>query len=510
MRPGMTALGIGAGVAVLVMGASVVGPPSEVGEEHPPELEPVISTSVVCPYAGGEGDTSRIGVLALSEVDEATTEGGEPAPITVTPLETREPDSEDDSAGESSDKAPEPLFTVAGRGKPSIKGVDTQKPTSFVVNADGPLAAGLVAETAMYLAEFDIHGYSSAPCSNAERDHWFMGGSGQEGRRGKLVLSNPANVPAVVDVDLWTGDGPLVTPATQDLSVPPNSQRLVLLDALAPDARQVAVHVSAQRGRVSAAIEVRESESGTPRGISFLPVAAAPAHELVIPGIAQKTSAYLHVLAPGEVDAIVHVKYLGSSGSFKPSGQDVLTVPAGQVLSVPLEGIDEPMAVALESDEPVTAGVRLSRSSGDGPRDLAFSAASKPLDGPTAVLLGRTKNEFSTSLVISSVADATSRVTIQRIDNDGKVVGEETVDVPAGATVPVRLRTVDGASYPYAVVRPADRDALMVARVVTAVNADGAFIDVLPLTSAPTKVDVPEVVAELPEIPDPNATEPPG
>jgi hypothetical protein len=516
---------VGGGIAVVVFAASLLGPAKEADEQHPPELQPVVRTALVCPFTGGRDDVkSYVGVLAIGETTGADVDG-ENESVTVTPLSTWDAgidldEDEDEDQGEGDegegdegdraptespepDEPPEPLLTIEERGVPGVERVEVDSPTSFAVEARGTLAAGTAAETSTLVPGAQVHGFSSASCSPPGREHWFVGGSGSEGKRGTLVLSNPSDVSAVVDVDVWAESGPVDAAATQDVNVPPKSQRVFLLDALAPEAAVVAVHVSTERGKVSAAVEVHESAEAEPRGLSYLPAASEPSTELLIPGVPKIGNPTLMLFAPGETDAIVSLTYQGEHGSFTPASQSVVTVPSGEILSVPLEGLEETIAVAVSSDEPVTAGVRVKRGSEDGFPDIAFSAAAEPLSGPAAALLGRSSASFTTSLSLSSVVDSASRATIQTLDEDGAIANEQTVDVPARSTVQIDLERAEDTSYPFAVVRPADPGSLVVTRQVGASTGDGSYIDVLPLTSPVVEVQVPEVVNELPEIPDP-------
>src|SRR3546814_15033227 len=60
-------------------------------------------------------------------------------------------------------------------------------------------------------------------------------------------------------------------------------------------------------------------------------------------------------------DLIVSLRLLGPEGPFSPVDQDVVTVTAGTVLEVPISDAagDAPVSVALDSDVPVTAAVRV-------------------------------------------------------------------------------------------------------------------------------------------------------
>src|SRR5690625_2167548 len=85
--------GHAAGVVIVAVGGFLtVGAlvhPSSVGEtEYPGVEQPVVRSTVVCPFVDGEPDhAGTVGVLALPDVETATDEGEESQPITVTALE---------------------------------------------------------------------------------------------------------------------------------------------------------------------------------------------------------------------------------------------------------------------------------------------------------------------------------------------------------------------------------------------------------------------------------------
>lgn len=505
MRAGMIGLATGAAVAVVVGGATFVGPPDSVVTEHPSVSEPVVRSSLVCPYVDGEDEgVGEVGVLALPGVATPEADADEQQPITVDALAlSPEPGSDEDPRPPDDDA--EPVLSTPHRGVPLIDEVETGEATSMSVTGTAALAPGLAAEQSLVMQETDLRGISTAPCAAPQREHWFVGGSGEVGRRGRLVLANPTDVPAVVDVELWDEAGPLDAPGTQDIAVPARSQRLFLLDALAPGSAATGVHVASSRGRVTAALEMRESDEITPQGMSFIPAASAPAEDVVVPGIPGHGERSLRILAPGDTDAIVSMQILGPEGAFSPLDQDVLTVPAGSVAEVPLDAVGgDPSGVRLTSDEPVTAAARVvETSSDDGLPEFAFTAASEPLSGPAPALLSRSGSGFTSTLMVSSVIDTATRVVVRTLDAKGEVVSEEPLDLPPGATLPVALEAPRGSRNATVVLEPEIPGSVVAARETLAKDDDGALLDLMPLVAPTIEVDVPEVVGELPSVPEP-------
>ncbi|MGH8777303.1 MAG: DUF5719 family protein [Jiangellaceae bacterium] len=481
------ALWVPVGVASALAVAAFVGPPESVVRERPAQDEAVVRSTLVCPYAGGEARaSSHIGVLPLGGPD-GVPDGAEVPPVVVQPLVGTEAE-------------PSTLLSATAVGTLATAEVDAADATAYAVRGTGVLAPGLAAEQSMLAQGPDFRGLVTAHCAAPAREHWFVGASGEVGRRGRLVLSNPTPVAAVVDVSVWDESGPVDAPATADVAVPAQGQEILLLDALDADAQQIGVRVTASRGRVAAALEVRETADLDPQGVSFVPAAAEPATDIVVPGVPGHGQRLLRVLAPGDRDAIVSLRLLGPDGPFSPVDQDVLTVTAGTVLEVAItEAAGEAaVSVSLSSDVPVTAAVRVVDAPSDALPDLAYTAATAPLSGTASALLGRIGSDLTTRLLVSTVGGMPARVAVRTLAVDGTVAAEQTVDVPGGSTVPVALELPEGASWATIVVEPAEPGTVTVTREIVGSNSAGALLDLMPLVAPAVTVQVPEVVGELP------------
>ena len=493
-----TALMVAAGVAAAVAATALVDPPDEVIRAHPEQVEPVIRSTSVCPYIGGEARAaSWLGVLALAGVAEpdwtpaaetADSEDSGPPPVTVRRL-----------AGP--DDIPDPLTTLAERGKPLIKEVEGSNPESYAVQAEGPLAPGVVAEQYMLAQGPDLRGIVTAPCPASGRDHWFLGASGTPGHRGRLILTNPNSTPAVATVEFWDASGQVDVPGTRDITVPALSREVFVLDAFMPEAEEVGVRVRASQGRVSAALDYRESAEGEPLGISMIPAATAPAPSLVVPGVPGHGKRTLFILAPGDSDAIVSLEILGADGSFSPLEHDVVTVPAGGIVRVPLDDAvgKSAAAISLQSDEDITAAVRVD-ASGEGERpEFAYTAAVEPLPaGPAAIVLSRADSTMTSRLQLSAVGELAGRVTITVVDGEGAVAEEQAVDVAAGSTVELELAPPEDAAWATAIIEPAAAGTIVASREIVGSDDDGRLLDLMPVVPSALTVEVPTVVGELP------------
>ena len=281
----------------------------------------------------------------------------------------------------------------------------------LVARANGASAPGLAAGMLTRSTVDAMRGLAGTGCTVPGTDFWFVGSGAVVGQRGRVYLTNPEAAPAVVDITLFGPDGPVDAPAGRGVPVAAGSQEVRLLDALAPGITRFAVHVHVRSGRVAAAVRDQQLDGLTPRGADWLPAAAPPALNQLIPGVvAGAGERRLQVVAPGESDAIVELRLVSESGSFAPAGLDVLEVRAGSVADVDLAEFTDAAAVgvSLESDVPVTAGV-LSRATGTDEQlsDIAYTAAGRPLlpAAPGSVPEARQAEGLTSSLLLTAPED---------------------------------------------------------------------------------------------------------
>jgi hypothetical protein len=358
------------------------------------------------------------------------------------------------------------------------------------------LAAGVVTRSTVDAAR----GLLGTTCVAPASDFWFVGSGALVGQRGRVYLTNPEAAPAVVDLTLYGPDGPLSSPAGRGIAVDSGAQQVRLLDALAPGTAVFAVHVHARTGRVAAAVRDQQVQGLTPRGADWVPATAPPARHQVVAGVvAGAGERRLQVVAPGESDAIVKLQLVTESGSFAPSGLDVLEVKAGSVADVDLADYadGEAVGVALDSDVPVAAAV-LVRAEGVGPlSDVAWTSASGALLPATPGVLPvvRAGPATSTSLLLAAPhGDAT--VTVAPLPPATGSPAD--VRVPGGSQVVVDLGTVTTAEEAAVSISPARGSGPVVAvGAVSESEAKGPLLTLLPVEPGRYTVSVPDVEADL-------------
>lgn len=365
-RAGALLLAAGA-AAALVVGAFAVPPPVIATDASGVEVTPVRATqSLVC---GGP-------IIGLSR-------GENPQLVAAGSPERR-------AAGEG-------LVERALTESDAIDG------SAAVVDLPAEAPADDVAATErQQLDEPELRGLAVAECLPPAPTSWLVGGSTTTGRSTLLVMSNPGEVPATVDLAVWGADGPLDTPGTEGLVVAPGAQRVIPLAGLAPDLASPVVSVTSRGGAVAATLQQSTIVGLEPAGVDIVTPVRAPAERVVIPvlpivdseGLARSVSAFgatdfapiLRVLVPGDEPAEVTVSLLPDSGA--EGSALTATVDAGAVVDLALtELADGDYSVIVEATRPIVAAARASTASDAGVDSAWFTASPALTDGSGETLV---------------------------------------------------------------------------------------------------------------------------
>lgn len=365
---------------------------------------------------------------------------------------------------------------------------DVTKPAApLVVTGSGPLAAGLTGGQ-ISAGKDDKDQLSGTHCTRPATDSWFVGPGPADGDL-HLHLANPDDGPATVSIDVYSDAGELDTSEAGAIFVPPHGTEDVSLAGWASTAQLAALHVRTSMGRVAAALQSTGKDHG---GADWVPPGSAPAKRLTVPGVPGGSGGReLLVAAPGVRDATVRVSAVTADGTVVPGGEGPITVPAGAVVPVSLDGqlSGKAAALTLTSDRPVVGGLRAD-STISGGRDVAYTAAEPPLDGRGVAAVNRDDKNYKASLVLSAIGgDLIVRVGTTGPAGSGR---PQTVRVKSGTTTEVSPAVPKGASSGYGIVVTCESGTgrLYAARVLTRDVGGGKLMTVDPLESAAGTVPV--------------------
>lgn len=390
-RLGTVSLLLAAGLAV---GQATAGPKPEVPA---PQSVPVLAGSALCPDVRQEGQRGSTAVRATGGTSRT---GG---PLT----------------GPLREDAPLP---------PDLSG-------PFLVRAQGP---GLVVEQTTRATTGSRRGTASISCSAPVTSAWFVGGATTLGSFAELVLVNAGPVPALVDVQVWTEQGPVDPRPGRGIAVPARARAVVRLDQLAPDRDLLALHVATTRGQVAPALRVVRSDGRTPLGTDWVPPTLAPARQLVVPGLPDGPGRRTALLTnPGGDGATAALSLVTSDGEV---ALDPVAVPAGSSVAVDLSEplAQTPAALRVSGDLPLLAGaVVIDRQVGPV-REIAFSAAVPAVD-QTALLVDVRLSAPTEVTLLLTATSGDAVVEVVPVAAPGELPEPLRIEVPASTTVATRL-----------------------------------------------------------------------
>lgn len=492
-RPGFQAAGAllvlaGAGLAATTLAADRGAP-----EPTTPVVVPVSETVVACPgLRSREGFTESTVAAAtppeVPGVDAAALGSG--VVRTLSPRESQE----------------KTLISLREPGDRGIYVGRNGERDSVTGAASGSLAPGFSVTQTERTVDGKGRGLAATQCQPTSTDFWFVGPASDVGQRAVLVLTNPEAATAIVDVTLHGRRGLVDAPGARGVQVEPRTSVELRLDEVAPGEKVLAVHVQVRVGRLSAAITETDVFGFDPKGTDWFPAAQPPDVTQVVPGVpgvreGRASDVRLDLVAPAEA-AVVTLSIVTPEGSFAPQGADVVDVPAGGVASVDLtEALrEEPAAIVISSDAPVTAGARVELRNPDIFGDLLFLAAAAPLDAPAVVPDNRTSEDLTTRLILSAPEGATSASVTGFAQGRDWNAGR--VDLAAGTTDGLAIdppksqggRPIESFGL---IVTPHGDEPLYVVRMLDEEGPRGPLVTSFPLRTARLQVEVPEAYPDV-------------
>jgi hypothetical protein len=385
------------------------------------------------------------------------------------------------------------LLTVPAAVSTAKKGVAAA--TGWSVGAAGPMAQALEAEVA------ESSGLATVRCGEPSSDLWFVGPGQQNGAaRIQLDLMNIDSLAATVAISLITDGGPVQGGNITGITVPPHQTVTESLSSAAANSSVVAIGVHTSVGRVAADVSAGPVH-GNPT--SWLPSAAAPATQQVIPGVHPSgQAAGLYLVVPGSANAKVNVLAITPQGHYRPFGTQPIELPgesASYVALTPLGGT--PAALQITANVPVTASVMVP-GSGVG----AFTTATGPIS-EQAVVAGNTSGSGLAASVVLSAPAAAARVRLTEIGSasssasssagaaSNTTSASQVLTVQAGHTLLAPVTPPPGAKRgtPFAlVITPlAGSGPLYAARIET--QNQSTVVSIIPAVSALTTISLPPV-----------------
>ena len=361
--------------------------------------------------------------------------------------------------------------TYAGRSIPTDTATSMSTAEGGILTlapADGRVANAVGAVTTL-TKNGDLRGLTAAPCTQPSAMSWIVGGSIAAGSSAELRLVNPGVTPATAKVTLYGSIGRLSLPSNGEITVPAGGSSSLALETKGSQDPRIAVSVEADGGSVVPTLVTESLDGETPAGTDVITPGAAPATDLVIPGVEitepatqgevpdAKTGAdssdtpAVRIVNPGAAPATVSVTMLGKDGARPLSGAQSVTIDAGSVFDIQLAGVPAgTYGVQVTSNTPVGAAARMVRSGGEYParskalvHDQAWAQAALPGAADSGLLAVPRATSLSSAVTVANSGETTS-VTLSSLDGsweqDVKVAkgSSSVVEVPAKVSA-VRL-----------------------------------------------------------------------
>lgn len=472
-RRGAVTAGIALAAVLVVAGGGTLLPT----QEAPVAVDrvPVVGrTSEVCTVgAATEGTTTTLSTVVMRQ------EGRE-GTLTGTSL---------------TDPTAQPLVTMDQTGV----GTQTASPASTVVlTGQGAMAtssAGAVVSSAPGGVD---GGISVAPCLTPGTAHWLVGVGAQAAYRSEIVLTNPDDAQAEIDLRYYGRNGLVIVPGSPGLVLEGHTSQTLDLASLVNAEGPLSVSVRVDEGRVSAVSRDVASNGTDPAGSDWQVSSTAPSLRTVVAGVPEgEGSRELFIVNPGSTRAEVKVEVLGEQGAFIPAGAEAVVVPPESTGSVDLTAglAGAAGAVRVTSTVPVTGSV-VSRSTRTGAAtDVSVQAAVAPISG-TGLSPVATTDLGDSELVLSNDGDAEALAKIAVISYDGVTLREDEVLMGPGAT---STRLLNSPAPSYLVVTTPDGSTVHGGIVWSQPDGDVAGLATVGISS-------PDVAARAPHVElDPSA-----
>jgi Family of unknown function (DUF5719) len=299
----------------------------------------------------------------------------------------------------------------------------------------------------------DFRSLSLTRCAEPTTDASFLGVSTATGDSSVLVLRNPTDRPATASVQVWTEDGPAAMEGRSQVVVPPGGEEKVLLESVAGGHESVGVRTTVLGAPLSMHVQTTERDGLTPGGAEIAQPLAEESDDQVMPGVdVAGTPPVLVIANPQGSDTTAAVEVLGSEGPVDAAALEDLEVPAGAVVSVPLDGLpDGSYSVSLRSEDPVLAvtrstvpGAELSGATVGTPVDFSLVSPAPALE--TSGVLALPAEGAAGYLTLTATSD--TGVSVIPIAADGSAGSPVALEATEGTplTVPAADLEVDGAA----------------------------------------------------------------
>jgi hypothetical protein len=296
----------------------------------------------------------------------------------------------------------------------------------------------LAAAGSSSVVDDDLRGFAASACAPPLMQSWLVGGSGLTGASDLVLLANPSGVASQVALTVYGAEGPYQPAAAAGIVVPPRTQRVLPLAALALGEESPVIRINATGAPIQASLQTSITRTLLPGGVDQVGTTAAPATTQVIPSVtvvvepgedgASEPATTLRLLAPSsDTDATVELTPIAGGAAASES----VSLTSGTPAEVELGGLEPgSYRVRVSAAEPVVTALWTTTGFASGV-DFAWHTAPSVLSVPSLVAVATGPSPV---LTISNEGDEDSVVKL----TGGPGAGDHAV--PAGEVIRISVQ----------------------------------------------------------------------
>ncbi|WP_100810244.1 DUF5719 family protein [Microbacterium sp. BR1] len=391
------------------------------------------------------------------------------------------------AAGDVSVAGEASVVSGAPEGSPredSLSARIGEGPRVLRLEPTGDVPAALAAAQSSTVADDDLSGFAATACTSPQFESWLVGGATTTGSSDLVVLSNPGDVAATVQLTVYASTGALAPPGGRDVVVAAGSQVVLPLAGLVLGELAPVIRVQAEGAAVVAHLQTSRTQTLQPVGLDVTGPTSAPTEHQRIVGLvtpnpgegaaSNVATASVRLLAPSQaVSAKISVFAMGAT---QPVGQPVdVPLSAGVPLEIDLPGLSAgTYTIEVTASSPIVAA-GWSSTAADGVRDNAWIAASPALDEPSFVAVAPAPAGASPTFRVAA-DDEPARVTLTPLDGGAPIEVSLEAGVSQSFTVASGVWRVEASDTVFASIGYAGPAALAGYPVSASAQASAAVV----------------------------------
>ncbi|MDZ8171076.1 DUF5719 family protein [Microbacterium xanthum] len=321
---------------------------------------------------------------------------------------------------------------------------DEQSASAVVAQPDGEDRVDVAAAGAATVSDEDLRGYAASPCRPALMESWLVAGSTATGSADLVLLSNPGEVAATVQLTVYGAQGETQPPGGADVVVPAGTQRIVPLAGLILGETSPVVRVTAVGAPVQASVQSSITRGLIPGGVEQTTAVTAPETTQVITGVSVAAAAgegddaatVVRILAP-TLDTTASVTVTMADSVRSVVLERTIELVGGVPTEAELDGLEAGQyTVEVAAEAELLASVRQTA----GPEDAADFAWYMPAPELATPSTFATPAGPEPQLTLANTTEVEMTVALATVD--GQDTQSVVVSARSSTTVRLTARTV--------------------------------------------------------------------